>query len=373
MPESPVDFHLDLLAREPALASVRAQVAQDRLDDGDLEGAIAEASAAIERDPALVHPWLVRAAAHKARCAFADAVRDLEQAAALAPGRAAILVNLAHAYVETGRLSDAEDALRQAVAAAPRNAEAWASLGSVLVRQEKFAEAEAPCREALALDPGMVRAHQNLAGVLAATDPEAARRHRDAAYARQQVFIEPAPRADLTVLLLTAADAGNVPLQHLIARDRTTLVRWYIEYATDDQDCAPPRADVVFNAIGEADLLPDIKPSVARVLQNARVLNYPANIALTGRAALPRRLAGIQGVVVPPIVRHDAERGAMAGSLARAGFSCPVLMRPLGAHGGEGVRRIDDSTALPSVQEGSYYLTQFVDFASADGGTANTA
>jgi len=158
-----------------------------------------------------------------------------------------------------------------------------------------------------------------------------------------------------------------VPLQHLIARDRITLVRWYIEYATDDQDCALPRFDVVFNAIGEADLLPDIRPSVARLLQNARVRNHPANIALTGRAALPRRLAGIQGVVVPPIVRHDAERCAMAGSLARAGISPPVLMRPLGAHGGEGVRRIDDAAALPSVQDGAYYLTQFVDFASADG------
>ena len=53
----------------------------------------------------------------------------------------------------------------------------------MLVRKEKLAEAEAPCLEALALDPGMVRAHQNLAGILAASDPAAARRHRDAAYA----------------------------------------------------------------------------------------------------------------------------------------------------------------------------------------------
>src|SRR5271165_4866853 len=83
------------------------------------------------------------------------------------------------------------------------------------------------------------------------------------------------------------ATCRGVPLQHLIARDRITLVRWYIEYATDDQDCALPRFDVVFNAIGEADLLPDIRPSVARLLQNARVRNHPANIALTGRAALP--------------------------------------------------------------------------------------
>jgi Flp pilus assembly protein TadD len=365
--EPSVDFHQALLAREPRLASVRAQVAQDRLDDGDLEAAIMEASEAIACDPGLVLPWLVRAAAHKARCAFADAVRDFERAVELVPGRAALLINLAHAYVEVGRLSDAEGALRQAVAAAPRNAEALASLGSVLVRQEKFPEAEAPCRDALALDPGMVRAHQNLAGILAASDPAAARRHRDAAYGRQQVFVEPAPRPELTVLVLTAADAGNVPLHHLIARERVTLVRWYVEYATEDQDCALPDFDVVFNAIGEADLLPDIRPPVVRILQAGQILNHPANIALTGRVALPRRLAGIDGVVVPSVVRYDGARSDVVRSLARSGITFPVLLRPLGAHGGEGVRRIDDAAAMQGVPDDAYYLTKFVDFASTDG------
>ena len=53
------------------------------------------------------------------------------------------------------------------------------------------------------------------------------------------------------MLVLTASDAGDVPLQHLIPRDRTTLIRWYVEYAYDDQDIALPHSDVVFNAIGE--------------------------------------------------------------------------------------------------------------------------
>ena len=190
MSEPALDFHRSLLARDPGctdsgLASVRAQLAMDLLASGDVDAAIAEASAAIDTDASFAPAWLARAAAHKARCAWADAAREFERAAALAPNRAAILINLANAYVETGRLSDAEAALRRAIAAAPRNAEAHASLASVLIRQEKFAEAETPCREALAIDPSMVRAHQNLAGILAATDPEAARRHRDAAYGRQ--------------------------------------------------------------------------------------------------------------------------------------------------------------------------------------------
>ncbi len=210
------------------------------------------------------------------------------------------------------------------------------------------------------------RAHQNLSAILAATDPAGARGHRDAAYRRQQVFIDAAPSPERTVLVLAAADAANVPLQHLMPPARTTLIRWYVEYATPEQDRALPPFDVVFNAIGEAELAPALGPPVLRLLQRCgpRVINPPDSIAQTRRVNLPRLLAGIEGVVVPPVVPLGPD---LPARMAVAAMQFPVLVRPVGTHGGEGVRRIKDAMGLAELAETAGTVTQFVDFASPDG------
>ncbi len=283
-----VDFYRSLLQRDPHLASVEADLAGALLSDGDFDAAVAESSAALAIDPALVHARVVRATALKALCRYDEAAEDFERAAELAPGRAMVLVNLGNTYAEIARLGDAERVLRQAVALAPGSKEALVSLGSVLIRLDRPAEAEAPCRAALALDPGLVAAHQNLSGILARSDPEAARLHRDAAYRRRQVFIERAPRPERTVLVLAAAEAANVPLEDLIPRATTTVIRWYVEYATGEPDPVMAQADLVFNAIGDADLAPELPSPVERFLNGRRVLNPPARVALTRRCDLPR-------------------------------------------------------------------------------------
>ena len=363
MSPNDVEFFRSVLARDPGLTQVYADLAEALLIAGDCEGAAVEASAGIDRDPNLSKAWLVRATARKMQCDYSGAVRDFECAIALSPGRAAILVNLANCYAELGRFDEAEHALRRAVDVAPRSAVAQASLGSVLVRQGRMAEAVVPCRAALLLDPALVEAHQNLSGILAVTDPAAARYHRDAAYRRQQIFVERAARPERTVLVLSAADAGNVPLQHLMPRTRITLIRWYIEYASGDQEQSLPPYDLIFNAIGEADFLPVMPTAVAKILraEEARVLNHPTKIALTGRADLPGLLSGIPNVVVPAVIRRDGSAESRDDALARAGISVPVLARPLGAHGGEGVLRIDDGAALAALPDGPGYLMQFVE------------
>jgi Flp pilus assembly protein TadD len=352
------DFYRSLLRRDPQLAPVRADLAGALLTGGDFEAAVAESSTALAIDPSLVQALLVRAAALKALCRFDEAAEDFERAVTLAPGRAMLLVNLGNTYAEIARLGDAERVLRRAVALAPGSKEALISLGSVLIRLDRLAEAEAPCRAALALDPGLVAAHQNLSGILARSDPEAARFHRDAAYRRRQVFIERAPRPERTVLVLAAAEAANVPLGDLIPQATTTVVRWYVEYATGDPDPMLAQADVVFNGIGDADLAPELPPLVRRFLDGRRVLNPSARVALTRRCDLPRLLGGIPGIVVPPVVRHDG--------LAPPEILGPVLARPIGSHGGEGLRRYDDVEALAGLPDAAY-VTQFVDYASADG------
>lgn len=351
-------LYRSILRRNPDAAAVRTHLADALLAAGDFDAAMGEASAALDIDPSLVGAWLTRAAALKALCRFDDAAADFERAAVLAPGRAAILVNLANTYADIARLGDAERLLRRAVALMPGSKEAQVSLGSVLVKLGRLPEAEAPCRAALALDPGLIAAHQNLSGILAPADPVTARLHRDAAYGQRQVFVERAPRPWRTVLVLAAADPANVPLRHLIPRATTSVIHWYIEYASGDPDPVLAQADLVFNGIGDPDLAPAIGAPVARFLAEraGRVLNPPERVALTRRSDLPRRLAGIPGIVVPPVVRHD---GLHPIDLPPG----PVLVRPIGSHGGEGLRRCHDAGALAA----PCYVTQFVDFASADG------
>ena len=353
------DFYRSLLRRDPGLAAVRADLAGALLADGDRDGAVTESSAALAADPSLVQAWIVRATALKSLCRYEEAAGDFERAAALAPERPMVLVNLGNTYAEIARLGDAERVLRQAVAMAPGSREALISLGSVLIKLDRPAEAEAPCRAALALDPGLVAAHQNLSGILARSDPEAARFHRDAAYRRRQVFIEQAPRPERTVLVLAAAEAANVPLRDLIPRATTTVIRWYVEYAVGDPDPALAQADVVFNAIGDADMAPELPAAVERFLDGRRVLNPPGRVASTRRCDLPGLLAGIPGIVVPAVMRHE--------SRDPADLSGPVLVRPIGSHGGEGLRRYDDAEALAGLQGGARYVTQFVDYVSPDG------
>ena len=44
-----------------------------------------------------------------------------------------------------------------------------------------------------------------------------------------------------------------------------------------------------------------------------------------------------------------------------------MLIRPIGTHGGEGVRRIEDPAELSAMTEQTGTVTQFVDFRSSDG------
>ena len=89
------------------------------------------------------------------------------------------------------------------------------------------------------------------------------------------------------------------------------------------------------------------------------MLNPTARVASTRRCDLPGLLAGIPGIVVSPVTRHEG--------LDPPEFRGPVLVRPIGSHGGEGLRRYDDAEALAGLPDSAYYVTQFVDYVSADG------
>jgi hypothetical protein len=177
------------------------------------------------------------------------------------------------------------------------------------------------------------------------------------------------------VLILAASGIGNVPIDALLPRDRINRIKWFIDYAPADQAARLPRFDLVFNAIGDPDVASPALHRAAAFLRDRSepVLNPPARVLGTQRDQMPQLLVGIPHLVVPPVLR--VARAALGDAnlpaqLAGAAIPLPVLVRPLGSHGGKNVGLVPAAAAFAQFDPGdaeSCYLTGFHDSRSADG------
>jgi tetratricopeptide (TPR) repeat protein len=343
---------------------------------GEVAAALRAADRALELDPGQADAWFARGAALAGLHRPAPAVEALERAVALDDKRPAALQALGVAYAELERLAEAEQRLRAAIMLDPMMSEAHASLGAVYLMSDRPDAARGCYELALAIDPEMVAAHQSLAGILAdAGEADAARRHRDLAYRRQSLFVDAAAEPERRVLILTTAEGGNVPFRHLLPKDRYTRINWFVEYAVPGQAERLPAYDLVFNAIGDPDLAGPTAANVAAFLADCPkpVLNDPARVARTARHLAPALFEDLADVVVPPVARvrgGELAAGGLAAAAAVAGLAPPLLVRPIGSHGGKGLIRAETTAALdaiPLAPDEAAYLTAYRDFASADG------
>jgi len=351
-------------------AEALAQKAQRLLERGEHEAALAAATDALALAPGYAFASLVKAQAARALLRFEEAAAAFEAVLRAAPNLPGVRVNLANTYAELERLEEAETQLKEAIRLNPSLAAAYASLGSVYLRMEKPDAAEAPSRRALELEPDLAAAHLNLAALLTRADPAEAEAHRDAVYKRQQVFVEKVPGAAKTALILTTSGTGNTPFQYLLGRRRYSQIKWTIQYAPDGQAGQLPPYDFVFNAVADPDVA---GPAAAAVERFARVcpkpwINAPERLAPTTREGLPKILRGIDDVVMPAVLRHEANDGSLADAVARAGMDFPLIVRPAGRHGGEGMARIDTPAMLDAARgDEAAYATQYVEYRSQDG------
>ncbi len=284
-------------------------------------------------------------------------------------------LELGHAYVLREQWADAERCFARAAALDPGSVEAHASLGLASLNLGQGEAAERHSRRALAIDDAHVVASQTLAHVLEACGRGgAARRQLEHAYARQALFEQAVPDAVLRVLVLATVSTGNVPYKTIMPPARYSRLVWYMECARPEETPDPARYDLVFNVIGDADLaihsLAAVEDFVAACPKP--VLNRPGPVMRTRRDRLGELLGGLQDVVVPRTVRlgeaEIAGRGLRA--LAEAhGFDGPVLVRPAGLHGGQGMVLVDGPEALDGVTAGpgDHYMIEYLDYRSPDG------
>lgn len=98
--------------------------------------------------------------------------------------------------------------------------------------------------------------------------------------------------------------------------------------------------------------------------------NPPQAVLGSGRDEVARRLAEIPGVLAPRTLRQRVLGTELTQALVEAGMTYPLLVRRAGMHGGQTLIKVDDEAALLAVQRTirpPVYLSQFVDFADADG------
>ncbi|HTA38662.1 MAG TPA: tetratricopeptide repeat protein, partial [Candidatus Acidoferrales bacterium] len=234
---------------------------------------------------------------------------------------------------KAGQIKEALTCFESAVAKHPNNAIGHANLAFILLRGGDSARAREHYEAALRIEPNYVEAHRGLALALAEQgEGAAARDHLEAGFRNAAVTMLPY-RGDgepIRVLVLVSASAGNTRTDAFLDDRVFAVAKLVVEYY--DDAVALPEHDLVFNAVGDADICGPALQTVARILElvEAPVINPPERILPTARAVNAARLAKLAGVTAPHTQNFrqgDLLSGSGAQTLADAGFAFPLLVR----------------------------------------------
>jgi glutamate/tyrosine decarboxylase-like PLP-dependent enzyme len=296
------------------------------------------------------------------------------------PSHRAALNNLGTLLYETGYRTAARTAYTEAVARHPSDPMGHVNLANALCENGDLAKAREHYEAALRLEPEHAEAHQGLAGLLEELGDrtDAAAHHRKMGFERQPVVRLPyrGEGPPISVVLLAAATGGNVPIRHLLD---DSVFQTFIIFAEFHDPATPlPPHQIVFNAIGDADLAAPALTAAQRLLAltAAPVINAPVLVNATGRTDNAQRLSGIPGVVTPRTVTLPRELLTCpdAGTtLARHGFEFPLLIRCPGFHTGRHFLRIEAieelEAAIASLPGEHLTVLHYLDARRADGKT----
>jgi tetratricopeptide (TPR) repeat protein len=278
------------------------------------------------------------------------------------------------------RPGDAAAAFRHVITLAPESAEAWCHLGTASHKTGDLVGAEAACRRALELDAGYIDAYLQLALTLDRLHrPEEAENFGAEWARRQRVVTKPCTsgKPEAHVLIVAGSRMCNVPTEYLISTRRfeTTTVHLLPPGTATPEEMAAlrhlPKFDIAFNAIGEVDrgdiFFPEARELCAGF--DRPVLNPPETMARTRRDRVPALFAGIPHLALPEARR--VRRAELVALAAQTNWPATLLVRPIGDHGGDDLKRIaapaDLTAYLDVIPAEEHYLTQYWEYRSPDG------
>jgi len=340
------------------------------------EAALSGIDARLAKEPEALELRFERARLLDALGRSAEALAGYEDVLSRDPAHFEALNNLATLQFKTGQARSARISYQTLVSRHAQNPVAHANLGFVLLKNGELPAAREQYSRALELDPDHVEAHKGLGLILEMLgDTEGSQAHAERGFRDSPITSVPyrgigrAPE----VLAIVSYSPGNVHLQHYVTPDHFGMHKLVAEYF-DLAQPLPPH-DIVFNAVGDADIcgpaLDVVRTLVARTTKP--VINQPDAVAATTRVENADRLGILPDVRTPQTVELD--RATLAGpdgpaALANHGFDFPLLLRAPGFHTGEHFERIEnqaDVAAAANRMPGDRILAiEFIDVRGED-------
>jgi tetratricopeptide (TPR) repeat protein/glutathione synthase/RimK-type ligase-like ATP-grasp enzyme len=360
------------------ISELHAKLGNACMIRGDLEAAAANYKAALRLAPHLTDCWCNLGNAHLKTGKAQQAIALYLQALTLNPGHWPARTNLVQALMATQQYSMARTLLLELIDERPQDGQIRHQLGKTCFELNELDSALQCFEQAVALSPGDSESIYWIGGIRQRMGEIGA---AEAAYARaaqiQPVISRPAAKwaADFRVLALFAPFAGNIPTEYLFkdtAYDTDTLALFAASEC--DAERLGQGVQVVVNLISDADQGSAVLPLAADLVDRLGkpTVNDPRKIQRTTRDAVADLLEGIPGCRVPKVLRQNADAVFLVAAL-RAVFSlpCPILVRPVGTHGGDEFERIEDPVELAALlaqrPDNDRYFIEYIDYCSSDG------
>ena len=372
-----VEDHPQGCAPVETISELHSKLGNACMIRGDLEFAAANYKAALRLAPHLTDCWCNLGNAHLKTGKAQEAIALYLQALTLNPGHWAARTNLVQALMATQQYSMASALLLELIDERPQDGQIRHQLGKIYFELNELDPALQCFEQAVVLNPGDSESIYWIGGIRQRMGETGA---AEAAYARaaqiQPVIRRPAAKsaADFRVLALFAPFAGNIPTEYLF-KDTAYDTDTFALFAASEYDAERlgQGVQVVVNLISDADQGSAVLPLAADLVDRLGkpTVNDPRQIQRTTRDAVAGLLEGIPGCRVPKVLRQNADTDFLVAVL-RAVFSlpCPILVRPVGTHGGDDFERIEDPVELAALlaqrPDTDRYLIEYIDYRSSD-------
>jgi tetratricopeptide (TPR) repeat protein len=344
----------------------------------DLEGAAANYKAALRLAPHLTSCWCNLGNVHLKTGRAADAIALYVHVLTLNPAHWPSRTNLVQALLATKQYLLAKVLLLELLDERPHDVQIRHQLGKLHFELNELESALECFQQAVALDPrdsdsiywiGGIRQKMGEIGAAEAAYAKAAR--------LQPLIRRPAAKhpADFRVLALFAPFAGNTPTDYLFRDpDYDTDTLALLASSQFDVDLLKRDVQVVVNLISDADQADALLPLAADLVGRLGrpIVNDPRKIQLTTRDTVAGLLEGIPNCRVPKVWRQQTGADSSTATvLAALPPSCPILVRPVGTHGGDDFEKIEGPAELAALlaqpADTDRYLIEYVDYRSPDG------
>ncbi|HUX21697.1 MAG TPA: RimK family alpha-L-glutamate ligase [Spirochaetia bacterium] len=186
------------------------------------------------------------------------------------------------------------------------------------------------------------------------------------------------PRLRVLALVAPGDLMVNTPLEFILSASDIRLDLLYL-IPGRPLPTEIPDHDVAFVAVSEPDLHAATLQRLRRLVAAwpRPIVNDPSRILLLSRESVYSLLNDLPGVTIPLTLRirrtelEQLVRGEMPPLPEGDRFDYPILVRPVGSHAGNELRKLDDPEALSrylaTTPQSEFYLMPFIDYRGTAG------